>query len=682
MKKYFILSWLLLIYPIIWGQTNTDSPEMLRQELSYSKEDTRKVLILYKLSQKTEGDWTNAIKYLRQSFILADKIQDNKGKILSGIELGRLLTLGQKKDEGIALLLSISQLCEQINDKYNLALTYHHLGYAYGGRKGLEYYLKCYQLAQELKISEEENPVNGLVAMGYLNNNILDSALLYVQKSYGLLLNTNKHPYKAEVLKVFAQIYAKMGNYKLALDYFRQSLAYRKKYNVFEWGEIDSEMAHIFKTKGQIDSAIYHAKLGLATAQQSNQPPYILSNATILYDIYKNNDFEKALQSLLILTAAKDSVYNLDRMREIERITYKEQNRLQLLQIEKDKEEQKRARLILWCALGMITIVAISLLYNNRQKQKNNNLLNQQKEEIDRQRDKAEKTLSELKSTQNQLIQKEKLASLGELTAGIAHEIQNPLNFVNNFSELSVELANELKDEIKKPEKDWNLIEDLTNDLSSNQEKINHHGKRASSIVKGMLEHSRTSTGERALTDINALADEYLRLSYHGMRAKDKNFNADYKTDFQIPLSKISVVPQDIGRVLLNLYNNAFYAVHEKTKMPPLGVGGLYTPSTLLSWSPTVLVSTKQLDNQIIISVKDNGMGMSENVKAKIFQPFFTTKPTGEGTGLGLSLAYDIVTKGHGGSLEVISTDGTSRDNREGVGSEFIITLPLKTNGL
>ena len=273
----------------------------------------------------------------------------------------------------------------------------------------------------------------------------------------------------------------------------------------------------------------------------------------------------------------------------------------------------------------------------------------------------------ELKSTQDQLIQSEKLASLGELTAGIAHEIQNPLNFVNNFSELSVDLAKDLNDEIHKPDIDKKYVEELLTDLTSNQEKINHHGKRASSIVKGMLEHSRTSTGERALTDINALADEYLRLSYHGLRAKDPSFNADYKTDFETPLPKINIVPQDMGRVLLNLYNNAFYAVYQRAKAPQPPKG---------EYIPIVTVRTRLVTpplgagGLIEIRVKDNGMGMSESVKAKIFQPFFTTKPTGEGTGLGLSLAYDIVTKGHGGTLEVIST--------EGVGSEFIIQLPLK----
>ena len=282
--------------------------------------------------------------------------------------------------------------------------------------------------------------------------------------------------------------------------------------------------------------------------------------------------------------------------------------------------------------------------------------------ELTKQKEALELTLLQLRTTQTQLIQSEKLASLGELTAGIAHEIQNPLNFVNNFSELSVDLAKELKEELKNPEKDWGLIEELTNDLIQNQDKINHHGKRASNIVKNMLEHSRSSTGTKEPTDINALADEYLRLSYHGLRAKDKSFNATMVTHFQESLPKITVIPQDIGRVLLNLINNAFYAVRQKelTTFEKL--------STLKDYTPSVFVSTKQIKKTIEIRVKDNGTGMPDSVKNKIFQPFFTTKPTGEGTGLGLSLSYDIVTKGHGGTLDV--------KTKEGEFTEFIITLP------
>lgn len=283
--------------------------------------------------------------------------------------------------------------------------------------------------------------------------------------------------------------------------------------------------------------------------------------------------------------------------------------------------------------------------------------------ELTTQKDELEKTLDELRSAQAQLIHSEKMASLGELTAGIAHEIQNPLNFVNNFSELSIELAHELRDELEKPERDEDLIRDLMQDLVQNQEKINHHGKRAASIVTGMLQHSRAGSGKKEPTDLNALADEYLRLSYHGLRAKDKSFNAKMVTDLDPAIGKIEAVAQDLGRVLLNLINNAFYAVQQRERQ--LSEGSEKRPE---NFSPTVSVSTKQLKNAVEIRIKDNGTGIPDSLKAKIFQPFFTTKPTGQGTGLGLSLAYDIVTKGHGGKMEVKST--------EGKGTEFIIRLP------
>jgi signal transduction histidine kinase len=265
----------------------------------------------------------------------------------------------------------------------------------------------------------------------------------------------------------------------------------------------------------------------------------------------------------------------------------------------------------------------------------------------------VEERTRELKSTQAQLIQTEKMASLGELTAGIAHEIQNPLNFVNNFSEVSNELIDEMNEELNKG--DIEEAKTLSSDIKQNLEKIIHHGKRADAIVKGMLQHSQSTRGVKEPTDINALANEYLRLAYHGLRAKEKSFNATMKTDFDPAIGSINIIPQDIGRVVLNLINNAFYAVNEKSK---LGID---------RYEPALELSTKMTGNIILISVKDNGNGIPQRNQDKIFQPFFTTKPTGQGTGLGLSLSYDIV-KAHGGELNV--------DTREGEGSTFIILLP------
>jgi two-component system, NtrC family, sensor kinase len=282
-----------------------------------------------------------------------------------------------------------------------------------------------------------------------------------------------------------------------------------------------------------------------------------------------------------------------------------------------------------------------------------------------------QKTLNDLKATQTQLIQSEKMASLGELTAGIAHEIQNPLNFVNNFSELSEEMLEELADEIK-DNSDEIVIEIIT-DLKQNLNKITSHGKRASSIVKGMLEHSRTSSGKKELTDINALAEEFLRLSYHGFKAKDKSFNAAFKTNFDTTLPKVKVIAQDLGRVMLNLINNAFYACAERSR----STSERSRSTSDKYYKPQVTVSTTSYQSPLgdlgaglKITVKDNGSGIPDKIKEKIFQPFFTTKPTGDGTGLGLSLAYDIITKGHGGELTV--------DSKKGEFTEFTIVFPIK----
>jgi len=281
--------------------------------------------------------------------------------------------------------------------------------------------------------------------------------------------------------------------------------------------------------------------------------------------------------------------------------------------------------------------------------------------ELRKQKEELEITLDELKAAQAQLIQSEKMASLGELTAGIAHEIQNPLNFVNNFSEVNKELLAEMKTEIDSG--NFSEAKNIANDIQDNEEKINFHGKRADAIVKSMLQHSRSSSGKKEPTDINALADEYLRLSYHGLRAKDKSFNAKFETDFDDSIQEINIVHQDIGRVLLNLINNAFYSVSEKQRREIPG------------YEPTIKVSTKRLrdsfnPDRVEIRVADNGNGVPKKVLDKIFQPFFTTKPTGLGTGLGLSLSYDIITRGHGGELKV--------ETKEGEGAEFIIILPTQ----
>ena len=388
------------------------------------------------------------------------------------------------------------------------------------------------------------------------------------------------------------------------------------------------------------------------------------------------NNYKEALSLYEQSTVYKDSIFNDDNKTKIatlenERLAevkdkeiqlLNKENALQASEHEKKETEAKRVKNIQYftiAALGIVVLAAviIALLQyrNNKHRQKVNALLQQEKEKV-------EVTLAELKATQAQLIQSEKMASLGELTAGIAHEIQNPLNFVNNFSEVNTELIQELKSEKLKVERNPNTENEILDDITLNLQKISFHGKRADAIVKGMMQHSRANSGKKELSDINALTDEYLRLSYHGLRAKDSTFNVTIKTDFDPKIKKINIVPQDLGRVLLNLFNNAFYSVNEKKK-------AFAEPASLQTgYEPAVLVSTRSLNNKVEIRIKDNGNGIEQKVLDKIYQPFFTTKPTGEGTGLGLSLSYDIITKEHRGILRA--------ESKEGEFAEFIIELP------
>ena len=390
----------------------------------------------------------------------------------------------------------------------------------------------------------------------------------------------------------------------------------------------------------------------------------ILRDYKMLAALYEQTgNYEKANEANNTFISLQDSLQaDQNKYRSLSFETEQEMNEkeLSITKLQSENKISALTRNFSFGMAGLLFLLAGVVYYRYKSKQKANLVLQEQKQKV-------ENTLKELKSTQTQLIQSEKMASLGELTAGIAHEIQNPLNFVNNFSEVNIELVDELKAELAIG--NMQLAIDLANDIRDNEQKINHHGKRADAIVKGMLQHSRSSSGVKEPTDINALCDEYLRLTYHGLRAKDKSFNATMKTDFDESIAKINIIPQDIGRVVLNLLTNAFYVVDEKKKSPHLR----QTAEGEEPYEPLVTVSTKRLSSpsgdggRIEIKVSDNGNGIPQKVLDKIFQPFFTTKPTGQGTGLGLSLSYDIV-KANGGELKV--------ETKEGEGSEFIVILP------
>jgi two-component system NtrC family sensor kinase len=467
-----------------------------------------------------------------------------------------------------------------------------------------------------------------------------------------------------------ADVYRRQGNYAQAKAHALRARALAvANHDAYSLPYAELALALVFQLTNQPDSALILGQRSLQLARQAHSKDNIRDASEVLAKAYaQRGNYASAYRYQRLYQAYHDTLTGEATQHKTSALRYgyeldKKQAQIALLTKTRQLQLQKsaRQRVQLYALLvGLLgVVVAAGLLWRNVVlKQRANRGLNEKNAQIAGQRDALDRTLNELKTTQSQLVQREKMASLGELTAGIAHEIQNPLNFVNNFSEVSTELIAELREEQASPTSERELEAELLNDLEQNLRKITQHGQRAASIVRGMLEHSRVHTGERQPTNVNALADEYLRLAYHGLRAKDKSFNATLKTDFAPALPPVEAVSQDIGRVLLNLFTNAFYAVRQRQLAGEPG------------YTPTVSVRTQVVGEQVLVHVCDNGTGIPEGVQQKIFQPFFTTKPSGEGTGLGLSLAHDIVTKGHGGSLSV--------DSQEGQGTEFIVALPLK----
>jgi two-component system NtrC family sensor kinase len=643
---------------------NQQIVDSLKHELTIAKHDTNRVLLMTELGEQyRNSNADSALLYGKQTLALAKQIKFLKGELKSMYQIGFAHRQMGNYTDAFAMALKGLRTAEKYRYLAEIADFHNLLGIIYqdfkNHKKAIYHFLMAIKIAGNLQDEINVARMQSNLALSYFENNQLGSASFYVNKAHQSAFRLNHKVVLTTTLRNLGRIQFATGHYREALDYYRQSLQNaltidnnNKRYSAY----IYNLMGSVYLKKSQTDSCIFYAKQALINAPMSVQSKRRnIESYTLLVDAYKSKkDFRRAFAYKELLDDTKEELFGESNMQAIQTLLDQDQEQQKQLEIERLAYESRLKQYAFLVGLGVFLFIAAILYRNNRQKHKANILLNEQKEKV-------EQTLAILQSTQAQLIQKEKLASLGELTAGIAHEIQNPLNFVNNFSELSVELVSELLEERSKEhgKRDEALENELLNDLAQNQEKINHHGKRASSIVKGMLEHSKTSSGERELTDMNQLADEYLRLSYHGLRAKNQDFNSDYELITDKNLPKTEVVSQEIGRVLLNLLNNAFYAVNERAKQENS------------DYQPKVTVTTKVADNQLEIRVADNGNGIPEATKAKIFQPFFTTKPTGEGTGLGLSLSYDIVTKGHGGTIEVVS--------KESQGAEFIIKLPIKT---
>ncbi len=650
MSKILSFAIFLFLWSYCYAQTNkTDS---LKKEMdSYTKKDTVRIKKIMDYSYSLyETDINKAIMVAKEGLELANELNWYLEKVEILSDLANWEGLEEKYDMAISYALEALKMAEDAGDQENVALAHYRLS-------------EFYRLFKDDSLKEFHAQKFLEIATSIQNKRLMERAMVLVAAIYGshdewdkadslynialkMAVELNSENLKIEILEFKAERLAMLKDYKGAITINKQCLLYMQKihsYHGIAW--LYSVLSGLYTEINAKDSAYFYAQSALEISKKNSLTKELNDAYDALYYChYKFGDYKKALEYKIIYDSIYNKTFDLASGQNAERARMQmDQERKDALakteEIRKDADA-KRARNLQYTAIGIFLLIAIFLFWNNRQKQKS--------------KIKIEKAYTELKATQAQLIQSEKMASLGELTAGIAHEIQNPLNFVNNFSDVNKELLLEMKDEMNKGNlDDANAIAD---DVISNEEKINHHGKRADAIVKGMLQHSRSSNGVKEPTNINALADEYLRLSYHGLRAKDKEFNAIMKTDFDNSIGKINIIPQDIGRVLLNLYNNAFYAVTEKKKQQPN------------DYEPTISVTTKKINNKVDITVKDNGNGIPQKVIDKIFQPFFTTKPTGQGTGLGLSLSYDII-KAHGGEIKVNTIEGEF--------TEFVIQLPI-----
>jgi signal transduction histidine kinase len=650
----FIFISLLTGFVAFTQNINIQQADSLRHELAKAKQDTSRAIILADLAEAYRTEKQDSTLYFAdQALELSRNINFPFGEMRAylvlcfyfynaGTDLSQALETGLKalditqkykfKDFEGACLIRIGQV--------NLIL---------GNTKEA---FNVFQRANQV-LSNGRHPFFYAVTYWWLASTYLtmkkpDSALYMAKIGQEKAIEIKNDRVLGQALSIIGRVYAIKGNNQLAQQYYHQRIAAAERFS--EYADVAGgylNLSHLFSDLKQNDSAIYYAKKAYEIGRPRSIKSIVSNAGKLLSMLLESSDPAEALRYLKIAKAAEDSVYNIQKIQLAQTLVFKEKERQTELGYEKKAYQSRVRQYALLIGIGLLLLGLFGLYRNNRSKQKANRALKKQKKKV-------EETLAELKSTQSQLIQSEKMASLGELTAGIAHEIQNPLNFVNNFSEVNSELIAEMKEEIEKGNLDG--IKNIATDIEANEQKIKHHGKRADAIVKNMLQHSRTSSGQKEPTDINALADEYLRLAYHGLRAKDKSFNATTKTDFGENIGTVNIIPQDIGRVILNLINNAFYAVDEKKKLNQQG------------YEPTVSVSTRRNNGKVEINVKDNGNGIPQKVLDKIFQPFFTTKPTGQGTGLGLSLSYDIV-KAHGGELKV--------ETKEGEGSNFIIHLPV-----
>jgi signal transduction histidine kinase/Tfp pilus assembly protein PilF len=605
------------------------------------------MLLRFNSSSGVEADPLYILDLAAKIYKISQKNNDRNAEATAWTDYGQGYRLMGNYTKALECHYKAIAIATKFGNNAQIAHSYNQLGNIYKDREENDKAIEIYRIAlfyseaARAKIVKYAPPLN--LGTVYLNEGKLDSSIYYSNRALEVLYltNENQNRFIPTMLGNLGGAYSRMNKKKEAEKYFQRALSIVTKsdytYTRIKQGVFFTVSEH-FRRNQQMDSCLYYAKMSIAAVENTHYSYLMTKPAKMLSEIYDGKNADSTVKYLKIYLKTNEVINSTRVTQQLQVMAFEEEQRkLELEQAR--KEAQVRLKIyFLIAGLLLVSLFGLLMFRNNKQKQKINA--------------KLENTLTNLQATQKQLVQSEKMASLGELTAGIAHEIQNPLNFVNNFADLNMELIDELQQELKTGNTEEAIA--ISNDIKDNEQKINHHGKRADAIVKGMLQHSNSGSGKKEPTDINALADEYLRLSYHGLRAKDNSFNATTKTDLDESIGNINIIPQDIGRVLLNLINNAFYVVNEKSKQEIEG------------YEPTVSLSTRMLRDKVEIKVADNGNGISQKILDKIFQPFFTTKPTGQGTGLGLSLSYDIV-KAHGGELKV--------ETKEGEGTTFTIEL-------
>lgn len=665
-----ILCWLGPVQAMYAAQTNVQI-DSIRQLLRTPHPDTTRVLLLAQLAyEHTQTNPLATIAYGRQALRLAQQVHFRRGECWALIRMGSGFREAGNYPAALQVGLQGLHAAEGLGDPELIGRALNALGYLYweqgNSRPALNYFLQSKRMAEKISNQKLLTRVMGNIGNVYQQLNLLDSALYYLRRGYTLDLVNRDLVSEVGDAGMLGNVYARLGRTGLAQYYYRRSIKRAKKPHItFALCRSYLGRARLFEKEGGIwaDSALQNGRQALAAGQLGHYPKGILEASQFLATAWANRqDTAVAYRYLSLANVTRDSLFSLSKMAQVQALEVSDRLRQQELAAEQEQAEAERRQLWLLAALAG-ALPALWLLWrNNRLKQHAYHQLNRRNAQIAAQRDRLREALAELKATQNQLMQREKMAFLGELTAGIAHELQNPLNFVKNFADVSTELVEEMSGKEHEVASSNSIGQEFLTGLKQNLQKISQHGQRASSIIRDMLEHSRSGPGRREPSDLNVLTEEALLLAYQGFCVKNPEFKATLTREYDPGLGLVPVIRSDIVRVMLNLCANALYAVLERQRK-------LEDCAAATGYEPTITVSTRRMtEREVELKVLDNGIGMPESIRTKVFQPFFSTKPPGEGTGLGLSLCFDIVVQSHGGNLAVKS--------KEDEFTEFTVRLP------